>query len=61
MLIDEDGVGDVVHDDILECEVERLARWGTGPSLDPDSVGRIRKRAVPHVHTENIRLILVLP
>lgn len=38
-LIDYDGIGHIVHHNVLKCHIGGYtAIWGVGPSLDPDAI-----------------------
>ncbi len=61
MLVDDDGVGDVGHDDVPERDVERAARRRPGPRLDAEPVGGAHHGAVPDDQAAHVALAFLPP
>lgn len=60
VLVDDDGEGDAIHDDVLEQHVGGGERRRAGPCLDPDAVGGAGEITVGDVNVAHRLLVLVL-
>jgi hypothetical protein len=62
LLVNDDGVGDVVHGDVLVQELGGLERrLGVLVRLDAQAVGGAGERAPRHLHVLHVLLVLVPP
>lgn len=61
LLINDNGVGDVNHHNVLECHITSLARWRCRPCLDPNSVISSVNGAVLNLNSPHFLLVLSIP
>lgn len=61
LLIDQYGIRNVNHEYILKCKVAGSTWLWSWPGLDPNSIICVHNRAVFHLQSNNILLIVILP
>ena len=59
-LINEDRIGNIVHDNILEMYIKSSSRWGSKPCFDSNTIRCTAKGATNYSNSWNWLFILVL-